>query len=187
MGKRTLVVAALLGAAFWLGQARLATAADEKKSGDDNTKVDDKTFVMKATQAGLAEMSLGMLAARMGMSEEVRRFAQRMVDDHKKANRMLAEVAGKKFTLPREVTMDDKHRTALTQLAKLKGADFDRTFIQQMVKDHEKAVSLFEAESKNGKDESLRNFASKALPTLRHHLEMARKLAKSEGGGREKR
>ena len=44
------------------------------------------------------------------------------------------------------------------------------------MKDHSKDVSEFQKEAKNGKDESIKNFAAQTLPTLQNHLDQARQM-----------
>ena len=44
---------------------------------------------------------------------------------------------------------------------------------------HKDAVSLFERYSKGGDNADLKSWAGKTLPALKHHLEMAQALAKS--------
>ena len=65
--------------------------------------------------------------------------------------------------------MMQKHDTA--KLAKLSGAEFDKAYIDMMVKDHKKDVAEFEKESKGAKDSDLKSWASTTLPTLQDHLE----------------
>ena len=72
----------------------------------------------------------------------------------------------------------------MTQKAKLKrlhtadGADFDRRYADSMgVKAHEDTVKLFQKASMGAADPEVKAFAAKTLPTLRHHLQMARDLA----------
>jgi len=50
-----------------------------------------------------------------------------------------------------------------------------------LVKDHEKAVQLFSTEAQEGKDADIKAFASKTLPTLQEHLQMARQLTQQQG------
>jgi len=45
-----------------------------------------------------------------------------------------------------------------------------------MVKDHQEAVDLFDEEAKSGQDPALKAFAAQTLPTLEHHLAMAKAL-----------
>ena len=52
------------------------------------------------------------------------------------------------------------------------------------LKDHKEAVSLFEKESKSGKDEDLKAWAGKTLPHLREHLKMAQEAHKNLKGTR---
>lgn len=45
-----------------------------------------------------------------------------------------------------------------------------------MISGHRKAVALFSSYAATGDDTRLVNFARTALPRLRHHLSMARRL-----------
>jgi len=150
-----------------------ATAEDRTKDA-----VSDEQFVQKASAAGLAEVNLGTLASQRGASADVKKFGQHMVNDHTKANKELATLADKKRFKVAE-RMDQAHQEAADKLAKLEGAEFDRQFAHWMVKDHEEAVNLFSAEAKDGKDEDLKAFATKTLPTLKEHLKMAQELEKT--------
>ena len=53
-----------------------------------------------------------------------------------------------------------------------------------MVKDHAKAVELFEKQSKSTDDAPLKGYTTKNLPLIRQHYQMAQKLsgAKSSSG-----
>ena len=53
----------------------------------------DTTFIQKAAQGGIAKVELGQLAVQKASSEEVRKFGQRMVNDHSKANEQLKQLA----------------------------------------------------------------------------------------------
>ena len=44
----------------------------------------------------MAEVELGKLATQKASSEDVKKFGQRMVDDHTKANDQLKQIAGNK-------------------------------------------------------------------------------------------
>ena len=48
--------------------------------------------------------------------------------------------------------------------------------MQQMVRDHEKTLDLFESESQNGKDAEIREWAASKLPALREYLRVAREV-----------
>ena len=71
------------------------------------------------------------------------------------------------------------HAEELSRLEQ--GGDFDKEFVRVMVAEHEKAVALFERAAGTLGDADLKAYAEKTLPTLRHHLEMARSLARELG------
>jgi putative membrane protein len=140
----------------------------------------DKNFMTRAAQDGMAEVALAELGTRQASNEEVKQFAQRMVDDHSKANNELRDMASKKgITLPSE--MQAKHKSVQDRLGKLSGADFDREFMRAMVKDHDSAVALFEKQARTGSDPELKVWAEKTLSTLREHQKIARDLAGKVG------
>jgi len=162
---------------FVLGWSPALFADDKSKEA-----VADEQFVMKASAAGLAEVTLGRLGAQKGNSAEVKKFGQRMVDDHTKANKELITIADKKRYKMAE-RMDQTHQDAADKLAKLQGNEFDREFLRQMVKDHEEAVALFTAKAKDANDEGLKDFAARTLPTLKEHYKMVQELEKSQKSG----
>jgi putative membrane protein len=83
----------------------------------------------------MAEVQLGKLAAEKALSQEVKQFGQRMVDDHGKANDRLKQLATTKgVNLPTE--LDRSTQREMDKLAKLSGADFDREYMKHMVSDH---------------------------------------------------
>jgi putative membrane protein len=61
-------------------------------------------------------------------------------------------------------------------LSKKAPGDFDKSYIEDMVKYHEKDIKLFEDASKNLKDTELKAFVDKTLPTLRNHLDHAKSV-----------
>jgi putative membrane protein len=71
------------------------------QQSDMKVSSDDKSFVKKAAEAGMAEVEMGHVALKQASNEEVKKFAQRMIDDHSKANTELMQLAQSKgITLP---------------------------------------------------------------------------------------
>jgi putative membrane protein len=132
----------------------------------------DKDFVMKAAQAGLAEVSMGQLAMQKATHPDVIAFGNRMVTDHSKANDELMQLATLKgLALPSEP--DQKQKDAAHHVSELRGKQFDTMYMTHMVEDHQKAVADFQNASQNAQDADLKSFAAKTLPTLQAHLQMA--------------
>ncbi|PWU12750.1 MAG: DUF305 domain-containing protein [Terriglobia bacterium] len=132
----------------------------------------DSTFASNAMEGGMAEVELGRLAQQRAASDHVKQFGKRMVDDHSKANEELKTIATNKgITIP--TTLNAKDQAAMDRLAKLNGAEFDRAYMDDMVRDHRTDVAEFQREADQGGDADIKAFASKTLPTLQDHLKMA--------------
>ena len=135
-------------------------------------------FMNKAAQSGMAEVALGNLALQKSQNGEIRRFAQMIVDDHTKANDELKSLASaKNVRLPAKVSSDQ--RSAANKLNGISGAEIDKAFMRQMVKDHEAVVNLFQKQANSNDDADLKAFAANHLPILQGHLQMARSLSGS--------
>ena len=177
------VAAILLVLAVMIGMAQNSNSSGQNSNqsgGSMAVSNADRKFAMTAAMDGMAEVELGRLATERGASDAVKQFGRRMVDDHSKANDELkqwAATAG--VTLP--TALDAKHQAMVAKMSRLSGAAFDKAYAQNMVKDHTKAVQLFQREADRGTDAGLKTFASSTLPTLQEHLRMAREL--NMGGG----
>jgi putative membrane protein len=181
------VCSVLIGAAMlcvpgmMLAQSDNGSSASHKRAGSVHTSVTapDKKFVRDAAEGGLAEVELGKLATEKASSEEVKKFGQRMQDDHSKANDELKQLASSKgISLPEELSAKDK--ALKDRLSNLSGAQFDKVYMNNMVADHKKDVAEFAKESKSGNDSDVKQFAAKTLPTLKDHLKEAEGIAPSK-------
>lgn len=153
-------------------------------TGTKTTTVDhaDQKFAIQAAEDGMAEVQLGNLAKDKASSDNVKQFAQKMVDQHTKANEQLKSIASQEsITLP--TTIGSKNQSEIDRLSKLSGADFDHAYMKYMLTDHKKDVSEFKKEAYNGKDSNLKKFASDTLPELQQHLQMAQDTANQVGSG----
>ena len=154
-------------------------AEDRNEEKFDDTKIDDDvTFVTDAAESGMMEVKLGELAASNASTAEVKKFAATMVADHTKANAELKALAAKKnITLPADLSKEAQDKC--DDLAKKKGYDFDKDYMDMMVSDHKDAVDDFEKEADKGKDPEIKAWANEKLTELRHHREMAEEMQKT--------
>lgn len=135
----------------------------------------DETFLERAGQGGTTEVAAGQLAQTRGASAAVKQFGAQMVADHTRTGDELKAIAGRKgMTVPTQP--DAAQQKALTRLGELSGAEFDRAYRDQMVQAHEDTLALFEQQARAGRDADFKAFAGRALPGLRHHLDMAKAL-----------
>lgn len=170
----------VLAGTFVFTTAQMQTAQTTQTTGqtqNTSTAKPDK-FWMEAAQGGMTEVELSQLALQKSQNEQVKTFAQMMVDDHTKANdelKMLAQ--NKNVTLPTEI--NPKQMATREKLNGLSSDSFDREYMKTMVKDHDKTVKLFQKQANGGKDEEVKAFAAKTLPTLQEHLTNARTMSNS--------
>jgi putative membrane protein len=157
----------------------MQTPADSTRIVTGKPPVDvhasDGEFVMKTLSANKLEVQLGKIAAKKGTTAEVKNYGQHLVDDHAKAFTELISMAEKKkWEVPQKMIAE--HQATFDKISKLSGKDFDKEFMAEMVKDHEKDIAEFEQTTQKATDADLKSFASKTLPTLRMHLDMARDI-----------
>lgn len=156
----------------------LALAADASKTTNTNKLPSgDASFIKDAAQGGMLEVELGKLAQNKAASEKVKEFGKRMEQDHSKANDELKKLAADKG-VQLATALDSKHKSNVDKLAKLSGADFDKRYMSDMVSDHKADVKEFQKEADKGKDADVKQFASKTLPTLKEHLQLAESTEK---------
>ncbi|WP_437598135.1 DUF4142 domain-containing protein [Sorangium sp. So ce590] len=151
------------------------STGQQAQGGDTKLSKSDREFIEKAGQGGLLEVRLGQLAQQRAASPEVKRFGQRMIDDHSAANKRLAQLAQQKGVLVPQA-LDQEHRENVDKLSKKTGTEFDRAYMSAMVDDHEHDVEKFEKASKEAKDAELKAFAAATLPQLREHLAQAKQI-----------
>ncbi len=143
----------------------------------------DRKFLEEAAEGGMKEVEFGRVASDKATDPAVKAFAARMVKDHSDANKKLMDVAQSKGVTPAAKLKAADQRT-LDRMSKKSGADFDRAYMDDMVKDHKKDVKDFEKQASKAKDTEVRNFASNTLPVLQDHLKMAQDTqGKLKGGG----
>lgn len=140
----------------------------------------DRRFVQEAGAGGAAEVALGTMATQRASRSEVRQFGQQMVDDHTRAGAVLKQIATARGMSPPDAPTPAQRKVA-DRLAQRSGDAFDRSYLNQMVLDHEKTIAVFRREARSGRDPELRAFAAATLPTLDGHLRMVRTL-QTKGG-----
>jgi putative membrane protein len=122
-----------------------ADSAVAAASDYDRNKVSkgDKAFVHDMAIANMAEVELGKLAPERSTDDEVKKFAQLMIDDHTKSlNALTAIAAQRNVAVPTE--LDAKHVRLRDKIAKWHGNEFDRAYMDAMVDEHEDVLDALE-------------------------------------------
>jgi putative membrane protein len=155
-----------------------AFAADPQTRG--NLSGQDKSFVMDAARSSMAEKQLSDLAEQKARSESVKDLAREIKDEHTQAVDKLQQIASNKnVSLPSDVSRSD--RSIIDRLQKLSGEEFDKEYMRQTVKEHQRDVENYRQQAKSAKDEEVKEYAKNTLPTLEQHLDRARQVSESIG------
>jgi len=140
----------------------------------------EKSFIKDAAGGGQLEVELGKVAQQNAASQDVKDFGAKMETDHTKAGDELKTIAQKNnVAIPTELSQ--KHKSKVEKFSKLSGDKFDKKYMKDMVADHKKDIAEFKKASKMANDPELKAFVDRTLPTLEHHLEMAKETAQKVG------
>jgi putative membrane protein len=125
----------------------------------------------------MAEVKASQLATDRSTRTAVKQIANTMIEDHQKANDRVKELARmRNIALPDSLSESKKRR--YDDLVEEKNSDFDRSYVNRMIDDHEDAIDLFEDAVDDVRDADVREFAQNTLPKLRNHLDMLRNIKK---------
>jgi putative membrane protein len=149
-------------------------------SGMNTGPAVDKAFVKKALEGNIGEIEMGKLALQKSSDDQVKQFAQRMVDDHSKMQDQLkpaAEQMGVKVP-------DGPSKGQMKSMDKMKalsGDAFDQAYIKDMVKDHKSDDSDFKLEAQSTQNPQLKQMVMQSDQTIESHLQQIEQIAKSKG------
>ena len=139
----------------------------------------DKAFVRKALQGGLAEVQLGQLTLQKSNNDQVKQFAQRMIDDHTKLGEQMKPVA-QQLGVSDPNGVSKKDRSTMAKLQALSGPAYDEAYIRDMVKDHKQDLSEFQTEASSGQDQTVKDAANQGSKVIAQHLQMIQQIAKDQ-------
>jgi putative membrane protein len=139
----------------------------------------DRMFVKNALQGGIAEVQLGQLTLQKSNNDQVKQFAQKMIDDHTRMGDQMKPVAQQVgVAVPTEPSKKDKQ--IMAKLQALSGSAYDQAYIKDMVKDHKQDLSEFQMEASSGQDAAVKDAATQGSQLISQHLQMAQQLAKDQ-------
>jgi putative membrane protein len=139
----------------------------------------DKMFVKKALQGGLAEVQLGQLTLQKSNNDQVKQFAQRMIDDHTKLGEQMKPVA-QQLGVSEPDGISKKDKSTIAKLQGLSGPAYDQAYIRDMVKDHKQDLSDFQTEASSGQDQTVKDAANQGSKVIAQHLQMIQQIAKDQ-------
>ena len=137
-------------------------------------------FVQAAAASGIFEVESGRLAMDKSSREPIRTYASQMVQHHSPANQQLLTLARAHGIEPKPI-LTGQQQLMMTEMQRLSGAEFDRSFVANQVAAHQETIRIYE-QARTSSDPGMqpfREFAAQSIPMLQQHLQQAQALAGS--------
>ena len=136
-------------------------------------------FADLAAKSDAFEIAAAKLAQTNAASDDVKAFATKMILAHTKSTAKIkaAAAAASPAITPDPALAGTDYPTRLSDLAKLKGADFDKAYLAGQVDAHNQALSLMQLYASGGTEANLKAAAAAIVPDVKDHLVMVRALA----------
>ncbi|HYC41576.1 MAG TPA: DUF4142 domain-containing protein [Noviherbaspirillum sp.] len=156
-------------------------ASASKDAGGKSLSKSDQNIMREMAMSNLAEIETGKIALSQSKNDQVRNFAQKMIDDHQQSQKELEQLAqAKGVTLPTEP--DKKHQAAAKKLSALEGDKFDKQYMKQGgLSDHRNTHRLLQRAQTRATDPDLKALAAKMEPIVSQHLTMAQDVSGGKG------
>lgn len=151
--------------------------------------INDAQIAAIVVTANQVDIDAGTLAESRAASAEVKAFARLMATDHAAVNRSAAELVTRLKVTPQENPTSQSLKAGgdanLALLKVLKGAAFDKAYVDHEVAYHQQVIdALDQALIPGAANEELKALLVKVRPAFVAHLEHAKRLQASMGEGR---
>lgn len=138
----------------------------------------DQAFLRQMFLSDAVEVQLGQMAQEKSQSDDVKQFAERMVENRKRLDNQLAPVA-KRLDVDGPKGPDKKSKQEIAKLQMLSGPQFDEEYIRTVEKGHEKDVKSLKQAAESAQDPNLQRTAAADEPIIRQHLQAIQKIAQT--------
>jgi len=153
-----------------------------------STQANTAIILLQIHQTDLTEIALGKMAQEKASIDEVRAYADQLVQDHTNVDQTVVAMAQKSGAHLRngaEPQRDVRHNTEREKqlerkLKSARGLGFDRLFLQQTNADHERLIRKLQQDREDASDDELEALIDKILPILEQHRELAQILMRKE-------
>ena len=148
--------------------------------------VTDAQIAHIVVTANQVDIDAGKLAASMGTSPDVKKFGQQMVTDHTGVNKQATDLAAKLKVTPEDNATSKSLKAGgeknIANLKTLKGAAFDKAYIDNEVTYHQAVLDAMDKTLIPGATNAeLKALLTKVRPAFVAHLEHAKQVQSSLG------
>jgi putative membrane protein len=164
------------------GQQTGDTAVTQQSQADVRT---DAEFIREITADNMLEIRLGRTAASKAENPAVKQFGQRMVTDHTRMRDQWVALASRHgVTFQPDFGLREQE-DQVKEFEKLSGSEFDRAYMNHMIKSHQQELDKFQNEGRSARSVEVRQLVAASMPTLDQQLSLARQVGSQVGVGAE--
>ena len=138
-----------------------------------------KSFIKQAFEDNQMEIDLAGIGMNKAQNADLKSFCQQLQQDHTKANQDLQPLA-QKYGVTEKLSMLRQHYVNKFD-KETAGPEFDKKFVTELLKDHQKDINKFEKEAAKLQEADVKQYAENMLPKLREHLQKAETIARAVG------
>ena len=146
--------------------------------------VDDAQIASIVVTANQVDIDAGKLASSMGSNAEVKKFGHQMATDHAGVNKQAVELVTKLKVTPKDnptsTSLKEGGATNVASLKKLKGAAFDKAYVDHEVAYHQQVLDAIDKTLiPSASNAELKALLVKVRPAFVAHLEHAKMIQSS--------
>jgi putative membrane protein len=146
--------------------------------------VDDAQIASIVVTANQVDIDAGKLASSMASNPEVKKFGEQMVTDHTGVNKQAVDLVTKLKVTPKDnptsTSLKEGGAANVASLKKLKGAAFDKAYIDHEVAYHQQVLdALDKTLIPNASNAELKALLVKVRPAFVAHLDHAKMVQSS--------
>jgi putative membrane protein len=178
--RRTATFAAIIGAV-------IAGSAFTTHVVSSRTQVDEPAVVAIFDLANTADIETGRLAVQRAENKEVKDYGTMLAQVHTEVRQKGRDLAKKLGVTPATLSKDDQmardHAAVMAKLGTLKGAEFDRAFLEHEQAFHAAVLDAVKTTLLPAiKNQELKDFVTSLAPAFEAHRLMAEHLLKKTQG-----
>jgi putative membrane protein len=167
----------------WIQWVRPPDSASSRPA--EGAALSDANIVALLDEANAADSASGVYALRKATNPDVKAFAKLMMGEHhalRAAGQQLAQRLGVTPAPPTDDPLKPAAQAEMTALqGTAKGAQFDRTYIDQEIGIHKAVLDLAEKAHDAAQNDELKKLIEQAKPVIEKHLNRAEAIQQKLG------
>jgi len=156
-----------------------ATMGTGSSMGSD-TSANDGQIAAVLAAANNGEIDQARVAVRKAKNQRVKQFAEHMVTDHTRAQSKLESTDSKEKITPQEgstsAQLKQQGESIMASMRSANGSDFDRTYMDAQVDEHQKVLDLIDRYLSNVQNGNLKSVLQESRTKVADHLKEAKDI-----------